>query len=136
VRGCVRSVLTAQRVDWAAPRVPDPARHADAPEGVLTTDFARLRDDPTISVVAGGMGGIDPTREYVLALLGAGKSVVSANKQMLSQHGDELFGAAERNGVQLRFEASVCAAIPGVKVLRESMIVTTWHRIDDSGKDH
>ena len=64
------------------------------------------------------------------ALLGAGKSVVSANKQLLSQHGDELFGAAERNGVQLRFEASVCAAIPVVKVLRESMIVTNVHRID------
>src|ERR1700746_584998 len=76
------------------------------------------------------MGGIDPTREYVLALLGAGKSVVSANKQLLSQHGDGLLGGAERNGVQLRFEASVCPAIPVVKVLRESMIVTNVHRID------
>ena len=66
----------------------------------------------------------------MLALLAAGKSVVSANKQLLSRHGDELFGAAERNGVQLRFEASVCAAIPVVKVLRESMIVTNVHRID------
>ena len=99
-------------------------------QGLLTTDFARLRDDPTITVVAEVMGGIEPAREHVLALLGAGKSVVSANKQLLSQHGDELFGAAERNGVQLRFEASVCAAIPVVKVLRESMIVTNVHRID------
>src|SRR6478609_11183734 len=122
--------VTGQPVEVAAALVRDPARHADAPDGVLTTDFARLRDDPTISVVAEVMGGIEPTREYVLALLGAGKSVVSANKQLLSQHGDELFGAAERNGVQLRFEASVCAAIPVVKVLRESMIVTNVHRID------
>ena len=122
--------VTGQPVEVAAALVRDPARHPDAPDGVLTTDFARLRDDPTISVVAEVMGGIEPTREYVLALLGAGKSVVSANKQLLSQHGDELFGAAERNGVQLRFEASVCAAIPVVKVLRESMIVTNVHRID------
>ena len=121
--------VTGQPVEVVAALVRDPARHADAPEGVLTTDFARLRDDPTISVVAEVMGGIDPTREYVLALLGAGKSVVSANKQLLSQHGDELFGAAERNGVQLRFEASVCAAIPVVKVLRESLVVSNVHRV-------
>jgi homoserine dehydrogenase len=117
-------------VEVAAALVRDPGRHPGAPDGVLTTDFARLRDDPEISVVAEVMGGVDPTRDYVLQLLGAGKSVVSANKQLLSRHGDELFGAAERNGVQLRFEASVCAAIPVVKVLRESMIVTTVHRID------
>lgn len=122
--------VTGQPVEVAAALVRDPARHPDAPQGVLTTDFARLRDDPTITVVAEVMGGIEPAREHVLALLGAGKSVVSANKQLLSQHGDELFGAAERNGVQLRFEASVCAAIPVVKVLRESMIVTNVHRID------
>src|SRR4051812_21993513 len=122
--------VTGHPVEVAAALVRDPARHPDAPEGLLTTDFARLRDDPDITVVAEVMGGVDPTREYVLELLGAGKSVVSANKQLLSRHGDELFGAAERNGVQLRFEASVCAAIPVVKVLRESMIVTTVHRID------
>ena len=60
----------------------------------------------------------------------AGKSVVSANKQLLSRHGEELFTEAERNRVQLRFEASVCAAIPVIKVLRESMIVTNVHGID------
>ena len=76
------------------------------------------------------MGGIDPTRRYVLELLAAGKSVVSANKQLLARHGEELFAEAERNGVQLRFEASVCAAIPVIKVLRESMIVTGVHGID------
>jgi len=122
--------VTGHPVEVAAALVRDPSRHPEAPEGLLTTGFGRLRDDPEITVVAEVMGGVDPTREYVLELLGAGKSVVSANKQLLSRHGDELFGAAERNGVQLRFEASVCAAIPVVKVLRESMIVTTVHRID------
>src|SRR5262249_19210922 len=58
------------------------------------------------------------------------KSVVSANKQLLSRHGEELFSEAERQGVQLRFEASVCAAIPVIRVLRESMIVSGVHRID------
>jgi homoserine dehydrogenase len=122
--------VTGHPVQVAAALVRDPSRHADAPEGLLTTEFARLRDDPEISVVAEVMGGIDPTRDHVLQLLAAGKSVVSANKQLLSRHGDQLFGAAEANRVQLRFEASVCAAIPVVKVLRESMIVTNVHRID------
>ncbi len=122
--------VTGQPVGVAAALVRDPSRHTDAPEGLLTTDFARLRDDPAISVVAEVMGGVEPTRGYVLELLAAGKSVVSANKQLLSRHGEELFAEAERRGVQLRFEASVCAAIPVIKVLRESMIVTGVHRID------
>jgi homoserine dehydrogenase len=80
--------------------------------------------------VAEVMGGIEPTRTHVLELMAAGKSVVSANKQLLARHGEELFAEAERRGVQLRFEASVCAAIPVVKVLRESLIVSGVHRID------
>jgi homoserine dehydrogenase len=122
--------VTGHPVSVAAALVRDPARHPDAPPGLLTTEFARVRDDPAVSVVAEVMGGVDPTREYVLELLRAGKSVVSANKQLLSRHGQELFAEAERCSVQLRFEASVCAAIPVVKVLRESMIVTGVHRID------
>ncbi len=101
------------------------AKRAAAPrEGLLTDDFAVIRDDPTISVVAEVMGGVSPTREWMLELFAAGKSVVTANKQLLARHGAELFAAAEANGVQLRFEASVCAAIPVVKVLRESMIAS------------
>jgi homoserine dehydrogenase len=122
--------VTGGPVRVAAALVRDPARHSGAPEGLLTTEFARIRDDPDVSVVAEVMGGIDPTRRYVLELLAAGKSVVSANKQLLARHGEELFDEAERRGVQLRFEASVCAAIPVVKVLRESMIVSGVHRID------
>jgi homoserine dehydrogenase len=122
--------VTGQPVSVAAALVRDPAKHPDAPEGLLTTDFARVRDDPEVSVVAEVMGGIEPTRTHLLELLRAGKSVVSANKQLLAKHGEELFAEAERCNVQLRFEASVCAAIPVVKVLRESMIVTGVHRID------
>ena len=122
--------VTGRPVGVSAALVRDTDRHPDAPADLLTTDFARLRDDPEIAVVAEVMGGVDPTRGYVLELLRAGKSVVSANKQLLSRYGQELFGEAERRGVQLRFEASVCAAIPVIKVLRESMIVTGVHRID------
>ena len=106
--------------------VRDLARHratASRPD-ILTDDFAAIRDDTSIAVVAEVMGGVSPTREWMLELFAAGKSVVTANKQLLARHGAELFAAAEAHGVQLRFEASVCAAIPVVKVLRESMIAS------------
>jgi len=122
--------VTGRPVRVGRALVRDPARHGAAPDGLLTTRFADLRDDPEIQVVAEVMGGISPTREHVLELLRAGKSVVSANKQLLARHGEQLFTTAEQHGVQLRFEASVCAAIPVVKVLRESLIVTGVHRID------
>ena len=98
-------------------------------EGVLTADFAAIRDDPSIGVVAEVMGGVEPTGELVLELLRAGKSVVTANKQLVARRGAELFAAASDSGVQVRFEASVCAAIPVVKVLRESLVVSNVHSV-------
>jgi homoserine dehydrogenase len=98
-------------------------------DGVLTTDFAELRDDPRVDVVAEVMGGLEPAGTYVRELLDGGKAVVSANKQLVARDGAELFARASKAGVQLRFEASVCAAIPVVKVLRESLVVTNVHRV-------
>ncbi|HVC86277.1 MAG TPA: homoserine dehydrogenase [Gaiellaceae bacterium] len=97
--------------------------------GVLTTEFAEIADDPSIAVVAEVMGGVEPTGDYVLELLRRGKHVVTANKQLVARRGAELFATASAAGVQLRFEASVCAAIPVIKVLRESLVVTNVHRV-------
>ena len=97
--------------------------------GVLTEDVAEIVDDPSIAVVAEVMGGLEPAGTHVLELLRRGKHVVTANKQLVAQRGAELFEAASAAGVQLRFEASVCAAIPVVKVLRESLVVTNVHRV-------
>jgi homoserine dehydrogenase len=79
--------------------------------------------------VAEVMGGVDPTGEYVMRALRGGKHVVTANKQLVARRGAELFAAASEAGVQLRFEASVCAAIPVIKVLREALVATNVHRI-------
>ncbi len=97
--------------------------------GLLTTDFREIADDPSIAVVAEVMGGVDPAGGYVLDLLRGGKHVVSANKQLIARRGAELFAGASSGGVQLRFEASVCAAIPVIKVLREALIVSNVHRV-------
>ncbi|HTA14281.1 MAG TPA: homoserine dehydrogenase [Solirubrobacteraceae bacterium] len=67
------------------------------------------------------IGGIEPAREYVLAALAAGRHVVTANKQLLSQHGEELFDAARASGAQLRFEAAVAGVVPVIRVLTESL---------------
>ena len=107
----------------------DKEREFQPDDGVLTTDFAAIRDDASIAVVAEVMGGLQPTGDYVLELLRAGKPVVTANKQLLARRSTELFAAAAEAGVQLRFEASVCAAIPVIKVLRESLVVTNVHRV-------
>jgi len=72
-------------------------------------------------VVVELMGGIDPARDHVLAALRAGKPVVTANKQLLAQHGEELFEAARESGVQVRFEAAVAGAIPVLRVIQESL---------------
>ena len=111
--------------------VRDPAKEREfTPDvGVLTDDFAELRDDPRIDVVAEVMGGVEPAGGYVRELLRAGRPVVSANKQLVARDGAELFALASAAGVQLRFEASVCAAVPVVKVLRESLAAENVHRI-------
>ncbi|HVS85398.1 MAG TPA: homoserine dehydrogenase [Gaiellaceae bacterium] len=122
---------TGHRLRVVRALVRDPAKERAFPagEGVLTTDFAAIRDDPSVTVVAEVMGGVDPAGVFVRELLGAGKPVVTANKQLVAREGAELFAAASEAGVQLRFEASVCAAIPVVKVLRESLVVSNVHRV-------
>ena len=117
------------RVVKALVRDPEKERAYQPDPGVLTTDFESILEDDSIALVAEVMGGVEPTGGYVLDLLKSGKPVVSANKQLVAQRGAELFEAASTGGVQLRFEASVCAAIPVIKVLREALVVTNVHRV-------
>jgi homoserine dehydrogenase len=122
---------TGHRLRVVKALVRDPGKERDFPPpgGVLTTDFSEIAGDPSIAVVGEVMGGVDVAGGYVLDLLSRGKHVVSANKQLIAQRGAALFEAASSAGVQLRFEASVCAAIPVIKVLRESLVVTNVHRV-------
>ena len=122
---------TGHRLRVVRALVRDPAKEREFAPGadVLTADFATLRDDPRVDVVAEVMGGVEPAGGYVRELLRAGKPVVSANKQLVAREGADLFAIASAVGVQLRFEASVCAAVPVVKVLRESLVAENVHRI-------
>ncbi len=75
------------------------------------------------------IGGIEPAREYVLSAMQSGKHVVTANKQLLSQHGEELWEAARVNGVQLRFEGAVAGVVPVIRVMQESLAGATINRV-------
>jgi homoserine dehydrogenase len=66
------------------------------------------------------IGGIEPARQYAIETLQAGKPLVTANKQLLSRHGDELLAAARASGAQLRYEAAVAGVVPVIRVIRES----------------
>jgi homoserine dehydrogenase len=122
---------TAHRLRVVRALVRDPARERSYPvaRDVLTADFEEIVGDPAIALVAEVMGGTEPAADYVLRLLRAGKPVVSANKQLIARRGAELFSVASGAGVQLRFEASVCAAIPVIKVLREALVVNNVHSV-------
>jgi homoserine dehydrogenase len=98
--------------------------------GVLTRDngdFGEILDASELIVEL--IGGTDPAREHVLSALRAGKPVITANKQLLAQHGDELFAAARESGVQLRFEAAVAGVIPVIRVIQESLAVDRIEKV-------
>lgn len=98
--------------------------------GVLTTsigDFDEILAEADVIVEL--MGGTDTARDHVLAALRAGKPVITANKQLLAQHGAELFATAEKAGVQLRFEAAVAAVVPVIRVVQESFSAVEFRKI-------
>jgi homoserine dehydrogenase len=90
--------------------------------GVVTTSrgsFDELLERSDLIVEL--MGGIRPAREYVMRAIESGRHVVTANKQLLSQHGEELWQAARMHGVQLRFEGAVAGVVPVIRVIQESL---------------
>jgi homoserine dehydrogenase len=87
-------------------------RGVDLPAGVLTDDIRAVLDDPNISVAVHTVGGLHPAREILLQLLESGKDVVTANKALLCEFGDELFDRARKLGRTIAFEAAVAGGIP------------------------
>jgi homoserine dehydrogenase len=105
-----------------APRIASVTGLRPSISGVLTRtsgSFAEIleRSDLIVELI----GGIEPAREYVLQAMRARRHVVTANKQLLSHHGEELWDVARDEGVQLRFEGSVAGVVPVIRVLQESL---------------
>jgi homoserine dehydrogenase len=98
--------------------------------GVLTTragDFEQILRDSDLIVEL--IGGTEPARDYVLRAMSAGRHVVTANKQLLSQFGEQLFTAARENRVQLRFEAAVAGVVPAIRVMAETLAAAHIERV-------
>ena len=98
-----------------------PGAARSAAGGRLCADAASLVKDPSIDIIVELIGGIEPARSLVLAALSAGKPVITANKELLATIGAELLAAAEGEGVDLFYEASVAGAIPLVRLLADSL---------------
>jgi homoserine dehydrogenase len=95
--------------------------HPDLDPALICHDFAEIENDPAIQIVVELIGGVGPAFDFQMRALKAGKHVVTANKQLLAQQGATLLELADAGDVHLRFEASVCGAIPVIKVVRESL---------------
>jgi homoserine dehydrogenase len=92
------------------------------PKGVLIKDAQKILNDPEIDIVVELIGGITSAKDFILEAIKKGKHVVTANKALLAEHGQEIFRAAKKHGVIVGFEASVAGSIPIIKVVRESLI--------------
>ncbi|NYH79559.1 homoserine dehydrogenase [Actinopolyspora biskrensis] len=105
-----------------------PHKHPEVPEQLLTTDAESLVEGDA-DVVVELIGGIEPARSLLSRALHAGKSVVTANKALLAEHGSELYAAADANGADIYFEAAVAGAIPLLRPLRESLAGDRINRV-------
>lgn len=88
---------------------------------IITNDYKDLTLNDEIDIVVELIGGIHPAKEIILEALNNGKSVVTANKDLVAAHGKELFDAADQNGVDMMFEPAVAGAIPIINALKDSM---------------
>jgi homoserine dehydrogenase len=100
----------------------DEPRPYPIPAPLMTTDWMSVVHDPQIHIVIELVGGVTLAKTMILTALKLGKPVITANKALLSAHGEELFAAAQASGANLYYEASVAGGIPIIKTLREGLV--------------
>ena len=101
--------------------VKDASKKREISSEILTDDFTDILNDDSIDLVIEVLGGVEPGREYIKALLSNGKAVITANKDIIADCGNELVQLAQENNTCLYFEAAVAAGIPVLKPLIESL---------------
>ena len=97
--------------------------------GLLTKKAEEVLRDPEIGIVIELIGGIEPAKTFILRAIQNGKHVVTANKALIALHGDEIFKAAHRFGVDVGFEASVGGGIPIIRSIKEGLVANRIHSI-------
>ena len=91
------------------------------PSPLLTDNWNEIIEDDSISIIIEVMGGIEPAKSYLLEAMKAGKQIVTANKDLIAEHGHELLDSAEKYGWDFKFEAAVAGCVPIIQVLKQSM---------------
>ena len=91
------------------------------PSELLTDNWEEIIADDSISIIIEVMGGIEPAKSYLLEAMKAGKQVVTANKDLIAEHGHELLDTAEQYGCDFKFEAAVAGCVPIIQILKQSM---------------
>ncbi len=104
-------------------------RGVEIDKSILTTDANDIINDPSINIVIELVGGIEPAKTFILKALNNKKHVVTANKALLSQHGEEIFKTAAKNNLDIGFEASVGGGIPIIKALKEGLVANKINSI-------
>lgn len=94
--------------------LPDPKIH-------FVTDFREVVDDPQVDIVVELIGGFEPAKTILLSALKNKKHVVTANKALLAEHGEEIYAAANKMGLEIGFEGSVAGGIPIIRILKEGL---------------
>lgn len=97
--------------------------------GTLTRDAAGVIADPGVDVIVELIGGTTIARQFILQALRLGKPVVTANKALLAEHGEEIFSAASQHGAEVWFEASVAGGVPIIRALREGLVANRIDRV-------
>lgn len=100
----------------------DPNKDRGLPRELFTTNYEDILYDPEISIICELIGGLEPAKTYILKAIENGKQVVTANKAVLAEAGDEIYRLATEKGIFLGFEASVGGGIPIIKTLREALV--------------
>ncbi len=113
--GCDLEVKKIAVRDFSDPR------YVEVPERLLTTSVEEILDDPETDMVVEVIGGIEPARSFIIRAISNGKHIVTANKELMSTHGEELLAQAEQAGVTIAFEASVGGGIPIIHPLKEGL---------------
>jgi homoserine dehydrogenase len=108
-------------ITHAAAREYDPSRLPGIDSVKVSDDAFAVVDDPEIDIIVELIGGYEPARELVLKAIANGKHVVTANKALIALHGNEIFAAAQKQGVMVAFEAAVAGGIPIIKAIREGL---------------
>ncbi len=128
-RVLARETGRSLRVKKILVREKEKARGVDVESALLTTNPDDILDDPSIHIVIELIGGVEPAYTYATRALQAGKHLVTANKDVMAAHGPELLRLANRQGVDVYFEASVGGGIPLIGSFRSDLVANEIREI-------